>query len=389
MSRLNIGLFTDTYLPQINGVTTLMPIMDRMMKRMGHNVYIFAPSYDSPKWSRESEFIFRFPAFKFAFHKESRITIPFHTDAREVFRELDVIHSQTPFSLGVLGIHLSRRYKIPHLHTYHTLFTEYLHYFPKYLRPSPKMVGKVSHAFCNGCDAVSVPSTPMKDELESYGIKIPIYVLPFGLDMDDFAGDPKINLYEALNIDPSEKVFLCTGRLSGEKNVDFVIRSFAKVVESIPNSKLVIVGDGPARGELEELKTSLGLDDKILFTGYVDWRDLIDYYKQADLFVYGSKTETQGIVFMEAMASALPVVAVGEMGALEAVIDGETGILTTEDEGEFSDACISLLRDEDRYKRFADASLKAADDMSMQRSLEKLMHIYHEMIDARAAVGQV
>lgn len=250
------------------------------------------------------------------------------------------------------------------------------------------MVGKVSHAFCNGCDAVSVPSTPMKEELESYGIEIPIYVLPFGLDMDDFAGEPKINLHETLKIDPSEKVFLCTGRLSGEKNVDFVLRSFAKVVEEIPNSRLVIVGDGPARAELEALTSSLNLNNNVMFTGYVDWKDLIDYYKQADLFVYGSKTETQGIVFMEAMASALPVVAVGEMGALEAVLHNETGLLTHEDEAAFSEACIGLLRDEDRYRQFSEASLRAAENMSMQKSLEKLLNIYHEMIDARSAVGQ-
>jgi len=386
--NLTIGLFTDTYLPQINGVTTLMPIMERILRDQGHEVFVFAPSYDSPRWSQESEHLFRFPAFKFAFHKESRVTIPFHADARAAFKRLDVIHSQTPFSLGWLAIQLSRRYKVPHLHTYHTLFTEYLHYFPKYLRPSTKLVGKVSHAFCNGCDAVSVPSTPMKEELRSYGITLPIYLLPFGLDMDDFAHEPKIDLYEALNLDRSDRVLLCTGRLSAEKNVDFVLRSFEKIAAEEPNSKLVIVGDGPARADLEHLAADLHLSDRVIFTGYVAWKDLIDYYKQADLFVYGSKTETQGIVFMEAMASGLPVVAIGEMGALEAVHHDKTGILVEEDEDQFARAALDLVNDEARFQVFAERSLVAAKDLSIQSSITTLLEIYNEMISKRAVVKQ-
>jgi 1,2-diacylglycerol 3-alpha-glucosyltransferase len=388
MSR-TIGLFTDTYLPQINGVTTLMPIMERLFREQGHKVYVFAPSYDKPRWSRESEHIFRFPAFKFAFHKDSRITLPFHKEARSIFRELDIVHSQTPFSLGVLGIRLSRKYQIPHLHTYHTLFTEYLHYFPKYLRPSPKIVGKVSVAFCDRCDAVTVPSTPMKEELISYGVKVPVHTLPFGLDMNDFAGEPKVNLREQLNIAEDEKILLCTGRLSHEKNVEFVIESFAKIQAEIPKSKLIIVGDGPARKDFEISAAELNVAEKVIFTGFVQWQDIIDYYKQADLFVYGSKTETQGIVYMEAMASGLPAIAVGEMGALEAIRDGETGYLVKEDVTAFSDAALKLLGDSELHAEFSKNAMAFAEEMSMQSTLSQLEDIYDEMLNARMAIGQM
>jgi glycosyltransferase involved in cell wall biosynthesis len=385
---LTVGLFTDTYLPQINGVTTLMPIMDRLLTQMGHRVYIFAPSYDRPRWSRESEFIFRFPAFKFAFHKDSRISIPFHGEARAVFQQLDIVHSQTPFSLGVLGIHLSRKYQIPHLHTYHTLFTEYLHYIPRYLRPSPKLVGKISLAFCNRCDAVTVPSNPMRDELTSYGISVPVYTLPFGLDMDDFTREIKVDLRAKLNIPTTEKILLCTGRLSREKNISFVLKAFQRVVQEMPNTRLIIVGDGPARSELEHETADLGLGERAIFTGFVPWRDLIDYYRQADLFVYASKTETQGIVFMEAMASGLPVVTIGAMGALEAVRHDVTGLLVEEDTEAYAGAVLELLRNGMHHNELSRNSIRVSEETSIQRSLTQLIEIYNELIEARTLIHQ-
>ncbi len=383
MRSLSIGFFTDTYAPQINGVTTLLPILDRIFTEQGHEVYIFAPSYQDHRAHRENGKIFRFPAFKFLYHKESRVTIPYHREARRVFQRLDVVHSHTPFSMGMLAIRVSRRYDIPHLHTYHTLFTEYLHYLPRYLRPRPKVVKRISRAFCNRCDAVTVPSTPMEEELVSYGVHVPLYVLLFGMDLEAFARPPTRDVRAELGIPDDEKVLLCAGRLSREKNVSFVLRAVRRVLQ-MGNVRLVIVGDGPARAELEREARALGLGDRVVFTGYRDWEILVDYYKTADLFVYGSKTETQGIVFTEAQAAGLPVVAVGEMGALEAVSDGVTGVLTREDEEEFAEAVVKLLEDGERRDRMSRAALDMSEKNSIRRSGDRLLEIYRELIAARA-----
>ena len=383
MKKLTIGFFTDTYVPQINGVATLLPILDRLLTRLGHEVYIFAPSYDRPRAYRESDHIFRYPAFPFLYHRESRVTIPYHRGARKVFAKLDVVHSHTPFTMGVLAIRVSRRFDLPHLHTYHTLFTEYLHYLPRYLRPSPEWVKRISRAFCNRCDGVTVPSTPMKEELLSYGVTVPIYVLLFGMDVEIFQRPPKVDVRKELGIESNERVLLCAGRLSKEKNVDFVLRAFRRVLEHTRDVRLVIVGDGPARAELERLAKELQLGDRVIFTGYRPWEVLVDYYKTSDLFVYGSKTETQGIVFTEAQAAGLPVVAVGEMGALEAVKDGTTGLLVPEDEKAFAEAVLRLLGDRTLYEQMSRAARELSEQNSIQRSVERLVEIYDELIATR------
>jgi glycosyltransferase involved in cell wall biosynthesis len=286
--------------------------------------------------------------------------------------------------MGMLAIRVARKYDIPHLHTYHTLFTEYLHYLPRYLRPRPQVVKRISRAFCNRCDAVTVPSTPMREELASYGVRVPIYVLLFGMDLEAFARPPVRDVRADLGIPRDEKVLLCAGRLSREKNVSFVLRTFRRVLKHGKDVRLVIVGDGPARLELEREAHALDLGDRVIFTGYRAWEVLVDYYKTADLFVYGSKTETQGIVYTEAQAAGLPVVAVGEMGALEAIRDGVTGMLTREDEEEFAQAVAKLLEDEELYGKMSRAALEMSEKNSIVRSTERLLEIYRELIAARA-----
>ncbi|OGF53024.1 MAG: hypothetical protein A2Z21_08420 [Candidatus Fraserbacteria bacterium RBG_16_55_9] len=385
---MTIGFFTDTYVPQINGVATLLPLLDRLLTQQGHRVYTFAPSYHGHRWSREGERVFRFPALKFLYHKESRVTIPYHREAWRAFQELDVIHSHTPFSLGILAIRISRRQKVPHVHTYHTLFTEYLHYLPKYLRPTPTMVGRISSAFCNRCDAVTAPSNPMKEELVSYGITVPIHTLPFGMDLERFTGPPQVDVRKEWQIQEGERLLLCAGRLSREKNVSFLLQAFPRALRRLPGLKLIIVGDGPARGELEREARELGIAAQVIFTGYLPWVTLIDYYKSADLFVYASKTEAQGIVFVEALASGLPVVAVGEMGALEAIDHGVNGLLVKDNKDEFVEAVVGLLGDEARMVEMRRAALQRAEKTSIQHSIETLHGIYHQMLETRQSVGQ-
>jgi len=385
--KLSIGIFTDTYRPQINGVATLLPILERVLRERGHEVYVFAPAYETRRAQLENGRIFRFPAFPFWYHKESRVTIPYHREARRAFGQLDIVHSHTPFSMGLLGIRVARRYGIPHLHTYHTLFTEYLHYLPRYLRPSPEFVKRVSRAFCNRCDGVTVPTTPMKEELLSYGIQVPIWVLLFGMDIEAFSRPPSRDVRAELGLLPQERALLCAGRLSREKNVSFVLRAFRRVLSRRRDIRLAIVGDGPARTELEREAQELGLGDRVLFTGYRAWEVLVDYYKGADLFVYASKTETQGIVFTEAQAAGLPVVAVGEMGAVEAVDDGVTGLLVEEDEEKFAEAVLRLLNDRKRLEEMRRAALKKAEATSIQHSLERLLEIYRELLGAQKVPG--
>lgn len=372
---MKIGLFSDTFRPQINGVTTVLETLDRVFTRMGHDVYLFVPAYESRRGSSDGK-VFRFPAIPVLYRKESRFALPRSRAAKRIFSQLDVIHSHTPFSLGLLAIRVARKYGLPHVHTYHTLFTDYLHFLPRYLRPTRRMTERISAAFCNRCDAVTTPSRPMREVVLSYGVVKPVYAFPFGLDMADFARPAVHDPRAELNLPAEDRILICAGRVSHEKNVSFVLRAFQHMLTYEQKLRLIIAGDGPARSALEDEARALGINQRVSFTGYLDWHKLIDYYKAADLFVYGSKTETQGIVYSEALASGTPVVAVGQMGVLDVVEDSLNGLLLPEDETAFADAVIGLLHDSERLERMGEAAIRRAHEQSAERSCERLLEIY-------------
>lgn len=372
---MKIGIFTDTYTPQINGVTTVVQVMDRVLTRLGHEVYIFAPSYERRRGATEGR-VLRFPALTFAYHKESRFAIPYSRATATFIKGMDVLHSHTPFSMGVLALRLARKHDLPHIHTYHTLFTQYLHYLPRYLRPTEKMTRRISAAFCNRCNAVTVPSEPMRQELLTYGITVPLYTLPFGMDIEDFEREPVYDLRAELGLPASDRLLLCAGRLGREKNIDFVLRAFARMLASMKDLRLILAGDGPERASLEQRARELSIAERVHFTGYLEWRKLIDYDKQADLFVYGSKTEVQPMVFLEALAAGTPVIAVGAMGALDVVKQGVTGLLLQEDEEAYSQAVVELLSDHNRLAQMRQAARERARAGSAQCAIEKLLEIY-------------
>lgn len=378
---MRIGIFTDTFTPQINGVTSILEELYRALTRCGHEVYIFAPAYSRAQRS-ENGHIFRFPALTAYFHKDSRIVIPYDRRAFAVFPRLDVVYSHTPVSMGVLAIRVARRYKLPHVHTYHTLFTEYLHYLPRLIRPTRRMAERISAAFCNRCDAITTPSHAMREELLRYGIKKPIYVLPFGVDMEPFERPGRSDVRRMLQLAPHEFFLLYAGRLGTEKNLHFLLRAFRILLDGWREPqpiRLVLAGGGPHRPIFEEYARELGVTDHVIFTGFIPREELVDYYRAADLFVFASKTETQGLVLMEAMAAGLPAVAVRAMGVTDIVSDGETGVLVPEDAEVFAHTVRELLRDPHRRAQLQRGARRKAHEMSIQHSVTRLIEIFENL----------
>jgi glycosyltransferase involved in cell wall biosynthesis len=384
---MKIGLFSDTFTPQINGVTTILVEMQKILKKRGHEPYIFAPAY-SREQLRENGNVYRFPALKFIFHKESRLVLPFSRRAASVFKELEVVHSHTPFGMGLVAMHVMRKYDLPHLHTYHTHFTEYRHYLPRPFRPTQQGAIRIVRAFCNRCDALTTPSQPMKEELLSYGIHKPIHVVTFGVDLEPFEAPRQIDPRALHQMGEDEVFLLYAGRLGAEKNNLFLLRAFRRMVDRWEGPKklrLVLAGDGTDRANLEHYTRELRLSEHVLFTGYVPREKLVDYYRSADVFVYASKTDTQGIVLTEAMAAGLPVVAVGALGVLEAVYDGETGLLVPDDEEIFARTVLDLLASPARREQLRRNSKARAYEISAQRSTEKIVQIFQELRAAKRA----
>ncbi len=379
---MRIGLFTDTYVPDANGVVTVIRLMEREFNRGGHTVYVFAPSYPGHVEARSE--VYRFPSVRLVLYKGMRVALP--VASRKILRiisSLDVIHSHDPFSVGQLGFWAAQRYRIPHVHTYHTLYMEYRRYVPRLLRPPRRTVQQLSRTFCNRCDAIVAPSCQMEQELRGYGVKVPIYPLPFGVDEDDFARPIEWNAREELGL-PTQDLLLYAGRLGLEKNLDFLLRAFRRLLPARPSARLIIAGDGPQREHLQRYVVELGIQDKVIFTGHLSREQkLIDLYKQATLFVFASKTETQGLVLVEAMMAGTPPVALGEMGALDVVTPGETGLLVNENEESFAQACLRLLEDEPERRRLGEAARRWAASQSARASTSRLIEIYETVMEKR------
>ena len=369
---MRIGLFTDTYIPEVNGVVTVIKMMTRELRREGHEVYVFCPSH--PNRDDFCTGVYRFPSLKFIFYQGMRVAIPYNRSALRLIPRLDIIHSHDPGSIGLMALWASKRYHIPHVHTYHTLFMDYRRYLPRVIRPNRGMVKSISRLLCNRCDAIIAPSYQMKNELESYGITRPVYVLPFGVDEEEFSHEIRWNVRTELNIQAKD-LLLYVGRLGIEKNLDFLLRSFRRLLSLRPGARLIVAGDGPQRDFLERYAMSLGIAPFVTFIGYLQRRDLVDLYKQA-LFVFASKTETQGLVLVEAMMAGAAVVAVGIMGPRDIITSGETGILVGEDENEFARACNRLLQDDNERQRIGMAAHEWARSQSSQVSTKRLLEIY-------------
>lgn len=351
---MNIGIFTDTYLPQINGVVSSIVTLEQQLIKQGHNVYIFTISH--PKADDAKPYVHRIPSLPFVFLKDHRVGIIYSTKlVRKVKKlKLDIILSQTEFSLGFLAKLISKQLHVPIVHTYHTMYEEYMHYISKGVEFSPELARKYSKMFCNSVDGVVAPTQKTKDLLLSYGVKKPIEVIPTGINFAPFnpsryTADETRALKAQFNLDPQAPTILFVGRLAKEKSIDIVLEALPKVIKEVPNAQFFVVGDGPEMNNLKTLAKDLKIESNIIFAGLQPWSTIGKFYQLGDVFVSASVSETQGLTFAEAMAAGLPVVAKHDESIEGLVIDDYNGKkFTTTDE--LSEALIALLMDE-RFRK--------------------------------------
>ena len=376
---MRIGFFTDTYTPQINGVVTSIRLFKAALEERGHEVYVFAPN---PESEDDGEGTVRFASMPFVFQPEMRLASPVSIEALRLLDEidLDIVHAHDPFSIGLFGMRVARRHKIPYVHTYHTLYPEYVHYVWE-TRLTKKLAERLSREYCDQCDSIVAPSTKVEDYLREWGVSQPIEVIATGVDVArySFIDEPRIAaLRSRLHIAPEDRIALFVGRLGREKNVEALIRALWHC--RCENAKLLVVGDGPHRAELEELTDELGLRDRVVFAGYLKRDDSIAAYHIAHIFTFASTTETQGLVVGEAMAAGLPVVAAEDRAVEDFVVDGECGLVVPGRPEDLARAMDELLGDEAKRLAFAKAAEERARHFSIQRQAERLeAHYLHDI----------
>ena len=307
---MNIGIFTDSYFPQVSGVATSIKTLKDDLERKGHSVYIFTTTDPHVPEDAVEPNIFRFTSVPFVSFTDRRIAIRGLFHAYNVAKELDldIVHTQTEFSMGYIGKFVAKQLKIPTVHTYHTMYEDYLHYVMNGHLLKPYHVKQMSRAFLYHVARVVAPSQRVQDTLLGYGVKSPIRIIPTGVDLSQFSHVKDTDLRKNMGLS-DVPVILSLSRVAYEKRIDRLITAMPDIIKEVPNVALLIVGDGPAREDLEQQVADLGITDHVRFTGEINHDEVGDYYHAADLFVSTSDSESQGLTYIEALAANVKVVA--------------------------------------------------------------------------------
>ena len=314
---MRIGLFTDTYFPQVSGGATSIRTLKTELEKLGHTVFIFTTT-DKDVNRYEDWQIIRIPSVPFFAFKDRRIAYRGFSTALEIARQyqLDIIHTQTEFSLGLLGVWIAKELRIPVVHTYHTQYEDYVRYIAKGMVIRPSMVKYIVRGFMSDLDGVICPSEIVYDLLMKYKVKVEKRVIPTGIELAKFER-PEItaeniaDLREKLGISNQETMLLSLSRISYEKNIQAVLAALPAVLEENPDVKLVVAGDGPYLSDLKSQAKRLNITDAVIFTGMIAPSETALYYKAADFFISASTSETQGLTYLESLASGTPIIAHG------------------------------------------------------------------------------
>lgn len=384
---MRILMVSDVYFPRVNGVSTSTETFRRSLNQHGVEVRLVVPRYGD---EADEAGIIRVAGRPVPGDREDRLVSwrGMQRAVLEAAQDCDLIHIQTPFVAHYAGLKAARRLGLPVLATYHTLFEEYLQHYAPFL-PSGWLKGQArsfSRRQCNALDAVVVPSTAMQQRLQSYGVSVPMHVLPTGIPMAQFAHGNGPAFRYRHGILSTRPVALFVGRVAHEKNIGFLLEALTHARAARPDVLFVVAGEGPAMADLKEQVKALGLRDSVQFIGYLDRRnELPDCYAAADVFIFASRTETQGLVLLEAMAAGLPVIALAEMGTMDILSPGRGAISPPAEPKAFGAALGDFLNRPSAWRHLGDEAPVYAGEWSDVAMAARLAGLYRELAGAKVA----
>ncbi|MCH4810781.1 glycosyltransferase [Vreelandella neptunia] len=384
LGGMKILMISDVYYPRVNGVSTSIASFRGALERLGNSVTLICPDY--PVGQVDEPGVLRIPSRHVPGDPEDRmmryrdllaLTPQFADEA------FDLIHVHTPFTAHYAGVTLGRRLGLPVVATYHTLFEEYIHH---YIRWFPRRwlrfaARRLSAHQCQQLDAVVAPSRAMQQALTHYGVTTPITVVATGLALEAFC-HPQGALHEGdfrahYDLPQEARLLLYVGRAAFEKNIDFLIDMLPKVLAEHPTTRLIITGEGPAHETLVKRAQEMGMADVVLFLGYLDRNGPLQAaYRAADIFVFASRTETQGLVLLEAMALGTPVVSTAMMGTLDILKEGEGCLIAEDNHDDFATKVNRLLSNEILRQQLAERGQAYAASWHEDAKSEELVSLY-------------
>ncbi len=378
-------MFTDSYLPRVSGVVHSLEALVRALRQQGHDVLVVAPAY--PGYRDTDRHVLRFPSVRPPRSEDFPLAVPVSRALARRLDEtpLDIVHTHTPFLLGTSAGWQARRRRVPLVFTHHTLYEEYVHYATWVLPGlSRAMVRTYVTWYANHAACTIAPSRAVAAYLRARGVTARIEVIPTGtIDLSQIAELTPAWVRPAFGVEPDQPLLVTASRLGKEKSIDLMLAAFALIPERY-DARLLIVGGGPEMDELQALARRLGITRRTIFAGLQPHRRTLDCIAAADVFLFASHTETQGLAVIEAMAAGVPVVAVDAGGVADAVGDGTTGFLTPPAAEALAGRTVALLDDPHLRRRYGDAGRAAAEKFSLQHVTRQVVGVYESLL----AVGR-
>lgn len=383
---MRIGIFTEAYTPYISGLVTSEVMLKKALEKKGHEVYVVTANLESFHYEYdEKEKVLRIPGIPTGIYN-SRLTSIYPLQAVNKIKSwnLDIIHSQTEFAIGSFARLLAKQYNIPIVHTYHTMYEDYVHYITRgyFNKSSKKIVEYLTKFYCDKTiNELIVPTKKAYDLFkEKYNVQRNIHIIPTGIEVERFykekVKEKDLNeLKKRWNIKKNDFTLIFVGRIAEEKNVPYIIDVMSNIIKQKNNIKLLIIGDGPDKEKYEKLVKQTKTEKNITFTGKIPWEEIPIYYNLADAFISASTTETQGLTIIEAMAASLPALCIDDESFSGTVVDDLNGYLFDSKE-KCKEIILKLASDKKLTKYLSNGARTSAENHSSKYFAEKVLDVY-------------
>lgn len=390
---MRIGLFTDTYPPFINGVSTSVEMLKNALEKKNHEVYLVTVNDSSIKYDYDEENrILKIPSIPIGLY-DYRLSRIYSLKMINLIKSwnLDVIHSHTELGIGICARLVAKQFNIPLIHTYHTMYKDYTHYVTHghFDKSSKKIVEYLTKFYCDTTATELIVPTNKTYRLfkENYKFEKNIHIIPTGIEVDRFFKE-NVNKKEVdrlrknLNLSKRDTVIIFVGRLAQEKNIEFLLNAEKRIINNHSNIKLLIVGDGPDKEKLEMFSRKLEIEKNVIFTGKVAWDDMPVYYQLANFFATASKTETQGLTVIEAMAAGITPVCIHDEAFLTSITDNLNGFIF-DNMDEYVEIILKLEKNKQERAKISGQARIQAEHFSSAQFADNVLVVYNKAIENR------
>lgn len=376
---MRIGMMADIYKPHISGITTYISLNKQELEKAGHEVFVF--TFGDVDYKDEETNVIRsrgVPIIDTGYY----LNFGYKREARKLLKTMDIVHLHHPFLSGSIGLRICRPRGIPLVFTNHTRYDlyaqAYLPVLPYVI--SETMLQAYMPAFCRACNLVIAPSAGMREVLVRLGVDVDIHVVPNGVNLRPYLDNQQLVDRQKFGIGSEDVVLIYVGRLGPEKNLPFLLRSFAGTANAYDKVRLLIVGDGPERDNLQDRVNAMGIQKKVVFTGMVPYQSLPGYLHMADAFITASITEVHPLSVIEAMAAGLPVLGIDSPGVGDIIRDGVTGLISSDDLATFTAQMVRLVSQPELRSEMSQHARQESEQYSIERTAMLMLDLYEKTV---------